>query len=85
MDKVFTVSLKVPGKTLFEGEAVSLVVPAYTGRMGILANHAPLAAELLPGEINVRTKNQPFIFHSSGKGFMHVIKNRASIILEDKT
>jgi len=42
-----------PQKLLFEGEAASVVAPAWDGRVGILPGHAPMIALLGAGELAI--------------------------------
>lgn len=87
MNAYFSVTLLTPGKLIFEGQAFSLVVPTVEGKLGILANHAPLAAVLLPGDIVIKKDGitvESLVFHTSGKGFLHVLKNKIAIFLEDQ-
>jgi F-type H+-transporting ATPase subunit epsilon len=48
------VSVISPEHVLFDGEADSVIAPAFDGEVGILAHHAPLVALL--GEGTVRLK-----------------------------
>lgn len=80
----FSLSVLTAKKRIFEGTAVSLVVPAAQGKLGILAHHAPLAAVLVSGDIVVKNNAEPLVFHSSGKGFLHVLDNKVEILLEDQ-
>lgn len=84
MLKNFSVSILTEQKSVYEGTAVSLVVPAELGLLGVWANHAPLAAHLVPGKITVKTSAsaEPLVFHSSGNGFLEVLKNKATLLLD---
>ncbi len=42
-----------PSRTVFQGEAVSVVVPAWDGKVGILPGHAPYIALLGAGMLDV--------------------------------
>ena len=42
-----------PDRVVFEGEASSIVAPAWDGRLGILSGHAPLVTLLGAGELNL--------------------------------
>ena len=82
MAKIFDLTLITPDKTLYEGRVESLVAPAALGYLGVLANHAPLVANLVKGKIILRDglgKTEEFL--SAGKGFIEVLKNEVVIIL----
>ncbi len=82
MAKTFNLSIVAPDKVIAEQKCVSLVVPSELGYMGILADHAPLVANLAKGRIVLRDgsgKTEEFL--SPGKGFIEVLNNEVVIIL----
>ena len=84
MAKLFNLSVITPEKTIYENKVVSLVVPAALGYLGVLANHAPLVANLVSGKIIIRQDSgEAVIIHSSGKGFLEVLRNEVRIILHN--
>ena len=52
-DGTLSVRVVSPASVVFEGEAASVVAPAWDGRVGILPRHAPLLALLGEGELAV--------------------------------
>jgi F-type H+-transporting ATPase subunit epsilon len=51
----FSVDIVTPDRQLASiPAAVSLVVPAEEGYLGVMAGHAPLLARLLPGQVTVK-------------------------------
>jgi len=83
MAQLFKVHILTPDKTIYEGDTDSLVAPGQPGYLGILANHAPLVTNLAPGKITfVDTENRLRTFHSDGKGFLRVINNRVTLLLD---
>lgn len=52
-DSPLSVRLVAPEKEVYSGEASSLVVPAWDGRVGVLPGHAPLITLLGHGELAV--------------------------------
>ena len=82
MARTFNLSIVAPDRVLAEKKCVSLMVPSELGYMGILANHAPLVANLAKGKIIIRDgsgKTEEFL--SSGKGFIEALNNEVVIIL----
>lgn len=81
----FFVSILTAEKKIYEGEAVSLVVPAAFGFMGILADHAPYLSMLTEGKIVLKKteEDEPVIFHSRGKGFLEILKNKITMLLDE--
>ena len=78
----FRLEIVTPQKHVYSGEVESLRVSAYDGSLGILAHHAPMLAELVPGVMYITTEGGiPEIYSITG-GFLEVGGNRA-IILAD--
>jgi F-type H+-transporting ATPase subunit epsilon len=83
MAKPFSLEIIAPDKAIYQDKAVSLVVPAELGYLGVLADHAPLAANLREGKIIVQQPSgQRVIFHSQCGGFLRVLKNDVVLILD---
>ena len=82
MAKTFNLTIMAPENIIYEGPAVSLIVPAELGYLGILADHAPLGANLRRGTITLRKDSgQTVKFASGDKGFIEVLKNNVTILL----
>jgi F-type H+-transporting ATPase subunit epsilon len=75
------VSVISPEKVLFEGDADSVVAPAYDGEVGILTDHAPLMTLLGTGSLRLGGGQT---FEVSG-GFMQVIDNTVRVVTEKAT
>lgn len=82
--RTFNLSVISPERTLFEGPARFVVVPAYDGEIGILHDHAPLMALLGEGPLRVETETGSLRFHVSG-GFVQVVNNEVSVLSEEAT
>ncbi|MEZ4417403.1 MAG: ATP synthase F1 subunit epsilon [Gemmatimonadota bacterium] len=52
-DLMLRVRVVSPEQIVFEGDAASIVAPAWDGRMGVLPRHAPLIAALGAGELAI--------------------------------
>ena len=74
------VSVISPEAVLFEGEADSVVAPAYDGEVGILTGHAPLMALLGNGELRLGG-GAARRFRVSG-GFMQVLNDNVRVVTE---
>jgi F-type H+-transporting ATPase subunit epsilon len=75
------VDILTPEKVVMQKEADSVVVPAADGELGILQHHAPLLAQLQPGQIRLRAGDALETFAVSG-GFVQVLNNRVSVFAE---
>ncbi len=76
-----TVSVVSPERVLFEGEAKSVIVPAYDGLLGILPRHAPLLALLGKGVLKVRAGAGEQRFSVAG-GFVQVKDDVVRVVAE---
>ncbi len=74
------VSVVSPEATLFEGDATSVVAPAFDGEVGILLNHAPMITVLGQGTLRVEGAT-PARFTVSG-GFVQVVDNQVRVVTE---
>jgi F-type H+-transporting ATPase subunit epsilon len=78
---MLTVSVVSPERTLFEGEAQSIVAPAFDGELGILTNHAPMLTLLGTGTLRLRSPAGERSFKVAG-GFLEVSENRVRVVTE---
>ena len=72
------VSVISPEKVLFEGEADSVVAPAFDGEVGILTGHAPMMTLLGRGTLRLCAGKS---FSIEG-GFLQVIENTVRVVTE---
>ena len=81
MNDLLTVSITTPQKKrVFEG-VNSCTAPGTRGSFQILVNHAPLLCQLEIGEIKLESDKGLERFSTSG-GFLEVLKNNVSLLLE---
>ena len=82
--KPFHVSILAQDKPVYEGEAVSLTIPAGLGSMGILADHMPYVTVVKPGPIVLKKSDgaEPVVVDNKGKGFCEILKNNVTLVLE---
>ena len=74
------VSVISPEASLYEGEATSVVAPAYDGEVGILTGHAPMMTLLGKGELRIED-GAAKKFTIEG-GFLQVVDNNVRIVTE---
>ena len=78
MLKVLVIS---PELTLFEGEANSVVAPAYDGEVGILTGHAPMMTLLGSGTLRLSGNGGEQRFTVEG-GFLQVADDLVRVVTE---
>ncbi|MGD0335534.1 MAG: hypothetical protein ABSB18_00330 [Candidatus Omnitrophota bacterium] len=83
MKKYFKLDILSSLESIFQGDACSLIAPAEEGYLGVLANHAPLIANLVPGKITFEElSGKRTTIQSDKRGFLQVWKNKIDILLE---
>jgi F-type H+-transporting ATPase subunit epsilon len=75
------VSVISPERVLFEGEATSVVAPAFDGEVGILTDHAPMMTLLGKGSLRLDGAGSGKRFDIEG-GFLQVVANNVRIVTE---
>jgi len=81
---VLKVSVISPEKVLYEGDASSVVAPAFDGELGILSGHAPMITALGTGTLRVDggAGNQRF---SVEGGFLKEEDDQVRVVTEQAT
>ena len=83
MAKSFKVNIITPERTVFEVEAVSVVIPGSEGYLGIWANHAPLVTGVQPGVVTLtQADGEKEIFLAVSGGFLEVSRNTVNIMCD---
>ena len=67
---------------LYQGRVASLVAPGLEGYFGVLARHAPLVAQLAPGELSVVDEEERRRFFAVSGGFLEVGWDRVTILAD---
>jgi F-type H+-transporting ATPase subunit epsilon len=73
-----------PEAAMFDGEADSLIAPAFDGQVGILPKHAPFMTLLGEGSLKVRRGGSTTSFRVKG-GFLQVVADRVRVVAERVT
>ena len=71
-----------PGQKVFEGQVRVVNTPGTAGKIEILENHAPLVASLAAGDISVVTEDRESLNFQTTGGFIEVLNNNVSILLD---
>ena len=78
------VSVISPERVLFEGEARSVVAPAFDGEVGILPQHAPMMTLLGRGVLRLDGPSGEQRFTVEG-GFLQVADDEVRVVTERAT
>jgi F-type H+-transporting ATPase subunit epsilon len=75
------VTLIAPERSLYDGEATSVVAPAFDGLVGVLPGHAPFLTVLGSGLLTVSRRDATDRFTVAG-GFLQVVGNVVRVVAE---
>lgn len=76
------VTLISPERAVFDGEAESVVAPAFDGLVGILPNHAPFMTLLGEGVLTVRKPGGEVSQFQVAGGFLQVLEDTVRVVVE---
>ncbi len=80
----FHLLVVAPGRTVYDGKAVSAIMPAAGGMMGVLPGHAPFFGTLKAGTVSARPGSdtaQSLSVNISG-GIAHVLPGEVTIVAD---
>ena len=78
---VLKVSVISPEVSLYEGDATSVVAPAFDGEVGILTGHAPMMSLLGKGTLRVEGAGGTRRYSIEG-GFLQVLNDHVRVVTE---
>lgn len=70
-----------PEGRVFEGEVAQLSTRTTVGEVGVLANHAPMLARLVPSELRLHLPGGEVRRFEAADGYIQVFANRALILV----
>jgi F-type H+-transporting ATPase subunit epsilon len=82
-DSKFEVEVLTPEGEVFNGEVRQVSTRTAGGEIGILANHAPLLAELRPAELRLHLSDSETWRYAQAHGWLQVFGNHARLLVEE--
>lgn len=79
---VFALQIISPEGAIWAGEAEALKAVGVEGSFGVLANHAPMIAALIPGAVAVRGTEETQ-YYAVGEGILEVRVDKQVVLLVD--
>ena len=70
-----------PEGPVFEDEVEQLSTRTVVGELGVLANHAPLMARLVPSELRLHLGGNEVRRWAQAEGWLEVFANRATVLI----
>ena len=71
-----------PETEIFSGEVSSIKVPGADGQFEVLANHAPIVAALIEGEVRLIKNGSAKMTFKINKGFIEVLNNEVALLVQ---
>lgn len=78
--KTFHLTVAKVDEALFDGDAVSVVVPGSEGEMTILAEHTAIISALKAGVVRVKTETEELFFEIEG-GTLEMSGGEATVLV----
>ncbi|RYX84680.1 ATP synthase F1 subunit epsilon [bacterium] len=82
MASTYSLSIVTPEREIFAAPVESTQLPGMMGSFGVLANHAPLVAALIPGLVRITDAEGRELRLSVGGGFFQVSNNQAQLLAD---
>jgi F-type H+-transporting ATPase subunit epsilon len=82
-EHMIDVEVLTPEGEVFDGEARQVSTRTEVGEIGILANHTPLLAALLPTELRLKVSDSEVKRFAQAHGWLQVFGNRARLLVEE--
>jgi F-type H+-transporting ATPase subunit epsilon len=82
-DKKLEAQVLTPEGPVFEGELDMLATRTAAGEVGILADHIPMIARLLPAELRLHKSDADVETYAQGEGWLEVFANRARVLIAE--
>jgi F-type H+-transporting ATPase subunit epsilon len=82
-DNKLEAQVLTPEGSVFEGELQMVSTRTATGDVGILANHIPMVARLLPAELRLHKSDSDVETFAQGEGWMEVFANRVRVLVAE--
>lgn len=79
----FAVHVLTPDGDVYEGEVEQVSTRTGVGEVGILANHAPMLARLVPAELRLHVDGGETLRYAQGEGWLEVFANEARVLVSE--
>lgn len=80
-ERMLRAEVLTPEGEVFSGDVRQLSTRTMVGEIGILANHAPVLARLLPTELRLHMERDEVRRYAQAEGWLQVFANRAVVLV----
>ncbi len=81
-EHLIQIDIVTPQRVIYSGVGESISVPGTKGPFQVLHNHAPIVSSLDVGAIKIMNEDQTETHFATDGGFVEVLKNKVSVIVE---
>ena len=78
----FNLHIRSADRDFYEGECVGLTLALPDGQLGLLANHSPMVAAVVPGLLTYRLGDGTVVTVAAGSGIVRFENNDALVLLD---
>ena len=82
-DSTLKVDVLTPEGEVFSGDVVQLSTRTVDGELGVLADHVPVLAGLVPNRLRLRVSDSEIEEYAQSHGVLQVFANHAQVLLEE--
>jgi len=82
-DNTLEAQVLTPEGEVYTGELKMVSTRTATGEVGILANHIPMVARLLPAELRLHKSDSDVDTYAQGEGWLEVFANRVRVLVSE--
>jgi F-type H+-transporting ATPase subunit epsilon len=80
-----TLEILTPEKRIYSGEVYGIQLPGIEGKFEVLNRHAPIVSALGKGNLKVIKDKNTFVNFLIDSGFVEVLNNKATVLVEGAT
>ena len=80
--QAFHVKVITSNRIFYEGDCITLILPALDGDYGVLANHEPVVVAITPGTIRLQQEDGSWLTAVVGLGFAEVSGLETSVLVD---
>jgi F-type H+-transporting ATPase subunit epsilon len=82
-DHMLEAEVLTPEGEVFSGELQMISTRTTVGEVGILANHIPMIARLLPAELRLHKSDSEVETYAQGEGWLEVFANQVRVLVSE--
>ena len=80
--KTFFLEILSPDREFYSGECVSMTIPLGDGSYGVMADHVPLVAAVIPGEVTFDKPDGEHVIVAVAQGMVDIGDNSVKLLCE---